>query len=138
MKTISIFVVSLVTNFMFGQQTITVNMTGIPTEKGVVMIGLYSEDTFMKAKPEYSATSKIEDQKATCVFKDIPAGEYAVAVFHDENENQRMDFNSNGMPNEAYGSSNNKFNPFGPPQWNDSKFKVENKSVSIDIKMNSI
>lgn len=138
MKTISIFVISLVTNFMFGQQTIHVNISGIPSEKGVVQIGLYSEETFMKASPEYSATSKIEGQKASCVFKDVPPGEYAVAVYHDENENQQMDFSSSGMPNEAYGSSNNKPNPFGPPLWSNSKFKVEDQPVSLDVKMDSL
>jgi uncharacterized protein (DUF2141 family) len=37
------------------------------------------------------------------------------------------------MPKEDYGASNNVMN-FGPPQYEDSKFIVSDKNVSLNIK----
>ena len=53
-------------------------------------------------------------------------------AYTDENENGTMDFNTNGMPKESYGASNNDMS-FGPPVWSDSKFIVgeENQSIAI-------
>jgi uncharacterized protein (DUF2141 family) len=40
-------------------------------------------------------------------FENIPYGEYAVAVMHDENDNQKVDRNFFGMPTEEYGVTSN-------------------------------
>ena len=42
------------------------------------------------------------------MFTDLPAGVYAVSVFHDENMNQKLDKNFVGVPKEEYGASNNR------------------------------
>tara|TARA_B110000027_G_scaffold125581_1_gene143115 strand:- start:800 stop:937 length:138 start_codon:yes stop_codon:yes gene_type:complete len=44
-----------------------------------------------------------------------------------------MDFQPNGMPLEDYGASNNIMN-FGPPKYEDAKFTVTDKKVSLKIK----
>ena len=45
-----------------------------------------------------------------------------------------MDFNTNGMPIEDYGSSNNVMN-FGPPRFSDAKFVVSDKDLTFEIKL---
>ena len=67
------------------------------------------------------------------IFEDIAAGTYAVVCLHDKNANKRMDFDSNGMPQEAYGSSNNRMR-MGPPNFEDAKFTVENKSLDLAVR----
>ena len=138
MKTIAILIACLASNFIFAQQTLTATMTGVPNENGYVAVGLYTEATFLKAAPDYHAQAKIENGVAKAVFEDVPAGEYAVVVYQDENENQRIDREPNGIPKEAYGSSNNIQNPFGPPQWQDSKFMIADEPVNLEIKMVSM
>ena len=44
-----------------------------------------------------------------------------------------MDFNESGMPLESYGTSNNVMT-FGPPQYDDAKFKVENNDLELNIR----
>ena len=44
-----------------------------------------------------------------------------------------MDFEANGMPIEDYGASNNVMN-FGPPKFEDAKFSIIDKNVSLEIK----
>ena len=65
-------------------------------------------------------------------FEDIPSGVYAITCYHDANENGRMDFSSNGMPEEDYGTSNNA-GKFGPPRFSDSKFEVKDKDLTFEI-----
>ena len=70
----------------------------------------------------------------TYTFKEIPKGEYAVAVFHDKNSNEKMDVNFLGIPKEAYGCSNNAKGFMGPPKYEDAKFLLTaNRILRIEI-----
>ncbi|HET7360459.1 MAG TPA: DUF2141 domain-containing protein [Salinimicrobium sp.] len=133
MKTIAIIIAMIVSNYMMAQENISVTVTHIPTEKGEIMFGLYSEGTFMKAAPDYHAKSKVENKSATVVFENIPEGEYAVAVYQDENGNHRLDFEPSGRPAENYGFSNNPV-LYGPPQWEDAKFSVKDEPINLEIR----
>ena len=64
----------------------------------------------------------VRDHRATCVFEGVTAGEYAVAVFHDENANNDLDRNVFGIPTEGTGASNDAWNMFGPPGYDDARF----------------
>ena len=50
-----------------------------------------------------------------------------------KNDNDKMDFQPNGMPLEDFGASNNVMR-MGPPMYEDSKFQVTDKDVSLEIK----
>ena len=69
------------------------------------LLALHTSETFMKAKGIKTSQSKIKDKKATITFTNVPIGDYAIVVVHDENENNQMDFEPNGMPKESYGMS---------------------------------
>lgn len=61
--------------------------------------------------------------QGTCVFRGLPPGEYAIAVFHDENANNDLDQNIFGIPMEGTGASNDAYNLFGPPSYGDARFQ---------------
>jgi len=44
-----------------------------------------------------------------------------------------MDFDSNRMPLEDYGMTNNPLS-YGPPQYDDAKFKVTNEDLNFNIR----
>jgi uncharacterized protein (DUF2141 family) len=113
--------------------TITITVPTTATT-GEIIAGLYNEDTFMKAAPIKDATSKIENGKAVLSFTNVVSGTYGITLFHDTNGNKQMDFEANGMPKENYGVSNNVMN-FGPPQWSDAKFDVDNEPITMEIRM---
>lgn len=133
MKTFAILFTLILSEFAFGQTTLSVQVNNIPTDEGKILFGLYSEDTFMKAAPDYSQSAVVKDHSATVVFENIPEGEYAVSCFQDKNMNQKFDFEPNGMPAEPYGVSNDAPSSYGPPQWSDAKFTVAKESVSLEI-----
>ncbi len=138
MKTLALMTVLYFVSFLgFAQdnegQNITVTIENVQNDNGKVLFSLHSKDTFMKGKGVDNLQSDIKDGKVSVTFKNVKSGEYAILVLHDENENNRMDFETNGMPKEAYGTSNNPMS-FGPPQYNDAKFIVEDKDLELSIR----
>ncbi|NNC69656.1 MAG: DUF2141 domain-containing protein [Flavobacteriaceae bacterium] len=108
-------------------------VTNVLKKGGEVIFALYdSESNFLMRKP--IATKKVEpaDSEASVIFENITPGTYALVALHDMNGNEQMDFD-NGMPKEDYGSSNNVMR-MGPPNFNDSKFTITNKSVTLEIR----
>lgn len=124
------------TLFSFAQEegiTITVTIDNVTSNEGKVLMSLHTSETFMKGKGIKDAESTIEDGKVTITFTNVLPGEYAILALHDKNNNQRMDFEENGMPKESFGTSNNVM-AMGPPQYNDAKFTVAAEDLDINIR----
>jgi len=68
------------------------------------------------------------------MFTNLPAGIYAISVFHDENMNQKLDKNFVGVPKEGYGASNNPKKKMGPPTFEEANFQL-NGAQSLEIKL---
>ncbi len=117
--------------------TIVVNISGIENNKGVVQIGLYnSEESFPVYEKNFKgAFPKANKSGVSYTFENVPAGTYAVAVWHDENEDKTMNKNLFGAPKENYGFSKNIYGSFGPPNFNDVSFKL-NSGKKMTLKIN--
>ena len=119
-----------------GQATILLKVVGLHSEKGQVKIAVFNSPDKWLEEPVYSATIDVNGQAVTWKINRVPYGDYAVAVFHDENKNGKMDKGVLGIPLEPYGFSNNLRVTFGPPKWEKAKFAVKSstKDVSIEVK----
>ncbi len=116
--------------------TLTVLVTDFKNNEGKVMVGIYSEkENFMK-KALIRKSSSIQDGKAEVVFENLPNDEYAISLYHDENENDLLDTGWFGIPKEGYGCSNNAKGKMGPPKYEDAKFILD-KSKKLTIKLNN-
>jgi len=108
---------------------------GINEVKGEVRIAVFdSKDKYTK-EPIHAIVLPVDS--TTIIWKQemLPFGEYAIAVYHDKNENGKIDTNILGIPKEDYGFSNNARGRFGPASWEDSKFKVNEANFSTSIKI---
>ncbi|MDB4036470.1 DUF2141 domain-containing protein [Polaribacter sp.] len=133
LASILVVVIISITNIITAQnKTIIATVLNISSDKGIVKFALYNKTNF-RLKPLQSEIGNIENGKTTITFKEVAGGEYAIVCYHDKNSNDKMDFQPNGMPLEAYGASNNVMN-FGPPKFDDAKFTVVDKNVSLEIK----
>jgi uncharacterized protein (DUF2141 family) len=119
-------------------QNLKVTITRLHSNNGVVLVSLFKEgegfpDNAVKAYVKEKAY--IVEKTATLIFKSIPPGTYAIAILHDENNNQKMDKNILGLPKEGYGFSNNASAPFGPPSFKKASFThTSNGPTEIRIK----
>jgi uncharacterized protein (DUF2141 family) len=133
LASILVVVIISITNIITAQnKTIIATVLNISSDKGIVKFALYNKTNF-RLKPLQSEIGNIENGETTITFKEVAGGEYAIVCYHDKNSNDKMDFQPNGMPLEAYGASNNVMN-FGPPKFDDAKFTVVDKNVSLEIK----
>lgn len=112
---------------------LTVSVSGVKNNTGSIRVGLYNSDgTFLKTTYK-SLSSDIKNNKATVTFVGVPAGEYGISTFHDENNNEVLDKNMMGIPAEDYACSNGAKGFMGPPSYKAAKFRVS-KDSKIDIK----
>ena len=79
-------------------------------------------------------TAGIQNKKASLVFKNLPPGNYAVFLFHDANNNNKMDKNFLGIPKEGYGASKNSLPFAAAPGFKENRFTVPQNSI-IDLKI---
>ena len=113
---------------------LTVAVSDLKSNKGTVKIGLYNSDgTFLKTTYK-SLSAPIKNGKAVVTFSNLPAGEYAISTYHDENNNGKLDKNMMGIPSEDYASSNGAKGFMGPPSYKDAKFVIS-KDSKIEIKL---
>ena len=117
--------------------TINVEISGVEDPKGLMSIGLYSDEKgFPDDGKEYKGTDvNVTGQTVVYTFKDIPFGTYAIAIFHDTNSNGKLDKNFLGIPKEGYAFSNNVFGTFGPPDFKDTSFEFAgSKMIRIEMR----
>jgi uncharacterized protein (DUF2141 family) len=126
-KHVAVYLVLMLSSLTGNAQSydLTVHINNLDSNEGQVLVGLYdSEKTFLKTSFKGEA-STIKNNACTVVFKNVPAGIYAVSYVHDENNNGKMDTNFIGIPKEGYGCSNNAEGFMGPPDWDDAKFDLQ-------------
>ena len=105
------------------------SVVGFDSDEGKAMIALYnSEEGYSETGEKFKSVAlEIKEQKCEWVIEELPFGEYAIKLFHDENGDGKMNTNMLGIPSEDYAFSNNASGNFGPADYDDAKF-LFNKS----------
>ena len=103
------------------QYRLEVEALGVESSEGSILVAAYTEASgFLKMEQVYqTAGSRATQGMTRVVFEDLPEGDYALAVFHDENGNDELDTNWIGIPKEPFGFSNARMKTFGPPKFED-------------------
>lgn len=116
---------------------LTITIKNLNPAKGNLMIALCNSESDYKRKSGSYKRKRVLVTGASVkvVFSDLPAGDYAVKVMHDENSNNKLDTNLVGIPKEAFGFSNDVMGKVGPPKFSKAKVRVNgDKSISITMK----
>jgi len=107
-----------------------------PPDKGVVQFVLFdSANTFGDFRDPVMVVKKPLDGRERYDIKNIPPGEYALLVYFDENNNDRLDRNFSGIPSEPLGFSN-RYKPKGPPAYERAAFDLregETRMFSVEL-----
>ena len=109
-----------------GDISLDMEINNLQSNKGPLYIRILDENE----NPVIVGTSSVVNYSSKISFDSISPGKYAIQFFHDENENQKMDFSLIGIPKEKFGSSNNVKPVLGPPKFKKMLFNLtENKKV---------
>ena len=137
MKKVILVVVILIGSFANAQNVnLTVNTSGFRNNDGKVKVGLYNVEANFLKETYLAITSEIQDLKATVQFKDLPVGEYAVSIYHDEDNDGKLKTGVFGIPKEDVACSNNAKGKMGPPKYADAKFTIT-KDTTIAVILNN-
>ena len=123
---------------------------GIRSSAGSLMIGLYdSDEHFQKAITDAAQVGLLNDSARlvgismraisgmqSAIFTNLQPGTYALIVFHDENDNGKLDANAWGVPTEGYGFSNNAEGFLGAPSFKDAAVTLHQTDKTIEIRLN--
>nr|WP_315156664.1 DUF2141 domain-containing protein [uncultured Flavobacterium sp.] len=113
---------------------LTINVSSLKNNTGLLTVELYnSKEKFLKTAYK-KGSSTIKSNLASVTFSDVPKGEYTVMVYHDINNNGKLDKSFIGMPKEPVACSNNAKGFMGPPKYEEAKFTIASDS-KINIKM---
>ena len=98
---------------------LTIKIGNIGLLEGQIRIGVFDKKKgFLKREAairHYYITVKSKIESIT--IKDLPKGDYAFSMFHDENSDDEFNQNFLGIPKEPYGFSNNVKPKFSAPSY---------------------
>ena len=119
-----------------GNAALHVTILGLSSDKGNVHIALYDNP---KNFPDpdgmiLDVEVPIYQKKAQYSFTGLTQKNYAIAPYHDENNNDTFDQSFFGIPLEDYAFSNNASVFLRPPSFSDASFQLYGtRYISINI-----
>ena len=117
---------------------LAVRVTNLRSNDGQVGCLLYGSAKGFPKDPSAALErlwSPIDQKSAVCRFASMPAGIYAVASFHDENKNGKLDTGAFGIPTEGTVVSNHAKGFMGPPSFEKAKFSLAGSATEIELRM---
>ena len=117
--------------------SLSVSVSGVRNDNGSVRCGLYSSaDGFrVPGREMRGAVARIRNGHAPCVFAGVPAGTYAVAVFHAEHNEAQMETGLFGKPKQGYGFSRNPSSGLGPPSFASAAFEYKGGALHLPVRL---
>lgn len=119
---------------------IHVKILNIKNSTGTVACALFDASPGFPTEYLRMATNvmviKIRKDLARCDFEDIPQGNYAMAVVHDENMNGKLDTNWLGVPIEGFGFSNDAKGILGAPSFSAASFPYNGQNLELTMTLN--
>jgi uncharacterized protein (DUF2141 family) len=115
-----------------------INITNIKEKTGYIRVGLYNnpKDFPKNGKAYKNVSAKVVGNTATVSFNNIPGGNYAIALFHDENNDTECNLNYFGIPKEGIGFSNNIKPRTSAPDFQETMVVLKPKTIkTIEIKL---
>ncbi|WP_425410437.1 DUF2141 domain-containing protein [Hyphococcus sp.] len=122
------------------ENEIRIIVDGVVRPQGRVTADLFpnKEDGFLRGRGRIEQVSFAAKTPQTKFCMRAPeSGQFAIAVYHDENANGDFDKNGIGLPAEPWGISNNPKIRFGPPSVDKALFDVTPENgAKITISLN--
>jgi len=119
------------------KSVVSVTAHGLRNDDGQVICALFaSEEHFPDGEHAIkSDIVRVKSREGTCRFSDVSPGTYAVALFHDENEDKVLN-KFLGIPREGFGFSRDAPpSTFGPPKFSAAAFRVVRGDYALKVKM---
>jgi uncharacterized protein (DUF2141 family) len=118
--------------------TLILHVKNVRNTTGVIRFAIFSSDNGWpddKTKSARYGSLPANGGTVTFTIANLPQGAYAVSVFHDENENHKVDRDLFGRPKEGIGFGNNPKIGFSAPSWKQSSLQLNEGTVETTINL---
>jgi len=118
--------------------SLVVEVDGLRGGAGTFRAWLYASGDGFPVRPEKALRRlavPISGSRANVVFDGLSPGSYAVAAYHDENGNGRLDVDALGLPSEGLASSNDARGFMGLPSFDDARVEVTGGEKRIVVRV---
>ena len=117
---------------------INVIVEGVRSGSGLVTVTLYADESrrFLAkgGSLQVGRVKAVAGSTRVCITVPQP-GTYALAIYHDENGNQKIDRTGIGLPAEGYGFSNNPSTLAGLPAFSSVRLAIPRAGLASRVRM---
>jgi uncharacterized protein (DUF2141 family) len=137
MKSIGLFVLFVMVSLcsVFSQEDcVLIRAHNIRNSDGVVRYAIYTPENKFTSHDVF-AEGVVDAHEGTTTFliQNIPDGEYAIAILHDEDNSGDMNY-AVGIPKEGFGFSNDAKVKMAPPKFQAASF-IKKGEIMLRIKI---
>ena len=121
-------------------QNVEVIITGIRTEKGQIVIGVFKDDESFKKEESFLEKRFVKNGISNGEMRvhfSLETGIYGLSLMDDENSNGKMEYKFLGIPKEGFGFSDYYHTGFTKPKFDSFKFSInkdQTKKITIRIR----
>lgn len=117
---------------------LTIDIDGLQNDRGQICLSVFADGKGFPSDGKNAIDRQcvpVIHSSVSVTFKNLQPGNYAVAVLHDANQDNKINTNFFGIPTEGFGFSQNPTISIGTPKFADSAFIVQGSDTKIKIKL---
>jgi uncharacterized protein (DUF2141 family) len=114
---------------------IQIQVSGVRSGVGTIRIDVCTADTFLKLTCPYWGKSPAAEGVVTVTIYDVPPGTYAAQIYHDVNDNHKVDRGLLGIPAEDIGFTNDAPLGLHGPKFARASFVHTDVSQTLTVKL---
>ncbi|WP_341525293.1 DUF2141 domain-containing protein [Nostoc sp. UHCC 0302] len=117
---------------------LTIEIDGLKNKQGQVCVSIFANSQGFPNNRDrvlQRQCTKIAEIPLQISFENLKAGNYAVAVIHDQNNDRTLNRNDLGMPTEGFGFSQNPEIRTSAPKFGEAAFLVAGPNTNIKIQL---
>lgn len=121
--------------------TLTISINELRNTNGNFCLSIFASSDGFPDSAEKAILAEcfaVSDRSFNITIKDLPAGRYAIAGWHDENKDKKLNYNFLGIPKEGLAFSENGkprlTPPPGPPSFDSIAFTVTDADRATPMK----
>lgn len=105
------------------------HISGMVQQESTLYLAIFdNQHDFLSQSIFYSKKIATTDAVAIIEINDLPLGTYAISVFQDLNDNEKLDKRMFGIPTEPYGFSGNGVKFSRAPTFSEASFQYSGKT----------
>lgn len=116
---------------------LVVNVVDLRNREGQLVFGVFSAPKGFPMDSRRAVSWQVRETRSNSARFEaqLPPGDYAASVLHDENANNKMDQNLIGVPKEGYGVTNNPKPRFRAANFKEAVFTLPPEGAEVTISL---